>query len=70
MKGKTSSMQKLSSQLSIGGTFSICQGDITLRFRCVSVQVQVLSGAPGKDDPDWAFRMGAWGGSSVFSKNS
>ncbi len=38
-------------------------------FRCISVQVQVLSGAPGKDDPDWAFRMGAWGGSSVSLKN-
>ena len=33
-----------------GKTFFFHQGDITSRFHCASVQVQVLSGAPLRND--------------------
>ena len=42
------------------------QGDITLRFHCASVQVQVLSGAPDKDNPNQVFVIGDGFGLFVY----
>jgi len=46
--------------------FFFHQGDVTLRFHCVSVQVQVLSGAPNQYNPNQIFLIGDGFGLFVF----
>ena len=46
--------------------FFFHQGDVTLRFHCVSVQVQVLSGAPNQYNPNQLFLIGDGFGLFVF----
>ena len=46
--------------------FFFHQGDVTLRFHCASVQVQVLSGAPNQYNPNQIFLIGDGFGLFVF----
>ena len=46
--------------------FFFHQGDVTLRFHCTSVQVQVLSGAPNQYNPNQIFSIGDGFGLFVF----